>query len=125
MAAESLRPHIRAFIDAFEDAFDSHNPSAVSAFFRDDADIIVRNSPLIQGKQSIQDWWDAYFSKPRSYRVLLIIDEIRNISDNVVQVNVTGTGAIPGTENEPRPLRQTRAMWVLVRESGKWGIAAL
>ena len=123
--AEYLRPHIRAFVDAYEDAFNSHDPSAVSAFFRNDADIIVRDSPRIQGKQAIQNWWHAYFSKPRLYRALFIIDDIRTINDDVAQVNFTVTGAISGTENEPRPLRQTRAMWVLVREAGQWRIAAL
>ena len=123
--AESLRPHIRAFVDAYEDAFNSHDPSAVSAFFRNDADIIVRNSPRIQGKQAIQNWWHAYFSKPRPYRALFIIDDIRTINDDVAQVNFTVTGAISGTENEPQPLRQTRAMWVLVREAGQWRIAAV
>ena len=44
--AESLRPHIRAFVKAYENAYDSHNPSAVTTFFRNDADIIVRNKPL-------------------------------------------------------------------------------
>jgi uncharacterized protein (TIGR02246 family) len=123
--AKSLRPHIRAFVDAYEDAFNSHDPSKVSAFFRKDADIIVRNSPLIQGKQAIQNWWSDYFSKPRNYRPLFIIDEIRTISDNVVQANFTVTGAIPGTEDNLEPLRQTRATWILVRESGKWLITAL
>jgi len=123
--AESLRPNIRAFVDAYEDAFNSHEPSAVSAFFRNDADIIVRNGPLIQGAWAIQDWWSAYFSKPRPYRALFIIDEIRTISDDVVQINIIGTGAIPETEDKLMPLRQTSGTWILVRESGEWRIAAL
>ena len=122
---KSLRPHIRTFVDAYEDAFNSHDPSAVSAFFRNDADIIVRNLPLIQGKQAIQDWWGNYFSKPRYYTALFIIDEIRTISDDVAQLNFTVTGAFPETENEPQPIRQTQAMWIIVREAGKWHIAAL
>jgi uncharacterized protein (TIGR02246 family) len=123
--AKSLRPHIRAFVDAYEDAFNSHDPSAVSAFFRNGADIIVRNNPLIQSKHAIQKMWNTYFSKPRNYRALFIIDRIRAISDAVVQVNLTVTGAIPGTEDKLQPVRQTSAMWILVRESGKWHITAL
>jgi uncharacterized protein (TIGR02246 family) len=122
---ESLRPYIRAFVDAYEDAFNSHDPSAVSTFFQYDADIIVRNSPLIQGKQEIQDWWGAYFSNPRNYRAIFIIDEIRTISDNVVRVDLTVTGAFPETEDEAQPPRQTRAMWVLVHDTGDWHIATL
>ena len=123
--AESLRPHIRAFVKAYEDAYDSHDPSAVTTFFRNDADIIVRNKPLVHGKQAIQEWWSSYFSTPRNFKVIMIIDEIRSITNDVVQVNLTVTGAIPGTENKLQPLRQTSANWILVRESGEWRIAAL
>jgi uncharacterized protein (TIGR02246 family) len=120
---ESLQPHIRALVAAYEEAFNNHDPSAVSSFFRNDADIIVRNSPLIQGIQAIQEWWRAYFSKPRNYRAIFIIDEIRTISNDIAQVNFTVTGIFPGVEN--KPLRQTSAMWVLVHNSGEWRIAAL
>ena len=123
--AESLRPHIREFVKAYEDAYDSHNPSMVTSFFQNNADIIVRNKPLVHGKQAIQEWWNSYFSTPRNFKVIMIIDEIRTITNDVVQVNLTVTGAIPGTEDKPQPLRQTSANWILVRESGEWRIAAL
>jgi uncharacterized protein (TIGR02246 family) len=123
--AESLRPHIREFVKAYEDAYDSHNPSMVTSFFQNNADIIVRNKPLVHGKQAIQEWWNSYFSTPRNFKVIMIIDEIRTITNDVVQVNLTVTGAIPGAEDKPQPLRQTSANWILVRESGEWRIAAL
>lgn len=123
--AKSLRPHIRAFVNAYENAFDSHDPSAVTAFFKDDADIIVRNRPLVHGKQAIQEWWSSYFSTPRNYKVILIIDGIRTITNDVVQLSITATGAIPETKGKLQPVRQTSAMWILVRESGGWRIAAL
>ncbi len=122
---KSIRPHIRAFVDEYEDVFNSHNPSAVSSFFSNDADIIIRNNPIIQGKQAINKMWTVYFSKPRNYKALFIINEIRTISDNVVQLNITATGAIPETEDQLKPVRQTSAMWIVVRESGKWHITAL
>lgn len=123
--AESLRPHIRAFVRAYEDAYDSHDPSAVTAFFRNDADIIVRNKPLVHGKQAIQEWWSSYFASPRNFKVIMIIDEIRTITNDVVQVNLTVTGAIPGKENKLQPLRQTSANWILVREADGWRIVSL
>jgi uncharacterized protein (TIGR02246 family) len=123
--AESLRPHIRAFVKAYEIAYDSHDPSAVTPFFGNDADIIVRNKPLVHGKQAIQEWWSSYFSTPRNFKVIMIIDEIRTITNDVVQVNLTVTGAIPGTENELQPLRQTSANWILVRGTDGWRIAAM
>ena len=123
--AKSLRPQIRLFAEAYEDAFNSHDPTSVSAFFRNDADIVVRNLPMIKGIDEIRNWWINYFSQPRSYKALFIIDEIRTISDNVVQLNITATGAIPDTEDKRQPVRQTSALWILVRESGDWRIDAL
>jgi len=123
--AETLRPHICAFVTAYEDAYDSHDPSVVTAFFRNDADIIVRNKPLVHGKQTLQEWWSSYFSTPRNFKVIMIIDKIRTITNDVVQVNLTVTGAIPGTENKLQPLRQTNANWILVRDADRWHIAAL
>ncbi len=58
-AAEELRPGIRAFVDAYEDAFNSHDAFAVSAFYRDDADVIVRNGPVTHGRQAILAWWQS------------------------------------------------------------------
>ena len=123
--AESLRPELRVFVDAYEDALNRHDPSAVSAFYQTDADIIVRNGPLIHGSQAIEDWWRAYFSKPRPYRALLVVDEISMITPDVALLNVVGTGAPPKTEGEQSRLRYTRATWVVVREDGDWLIAAL
>ena len=123
--AKSLRPQIRLFAEAYEDAFNSHDPTSVSAFFRKDADIVVRNLPMIKGIDEIRNWWINYFSQPRSYKALFIIDEIRTISDNVVQLKITATGAIPDTEDKRQPVRQTSALWILVRESGDWRIDAL
>jgi uncharacterized protein (TIGR02246 family) len=124
-AAESLRPHLRAFVAAYEDTFNSHDPDALSAFYRDDADIIVREGPVIHGAQAIQEWWRDYFSQPRPYRALLIIEEIRMMSDNVALIDFTATGAVFGTEEQLLPVRRTRATWVVVREDGDWLIAAL
>jgi uncharacterized protein (TIGR02246 family) len=123
--AKSLQPHVRAFVDDYQEAFNSHNPSALSAFFRNDADIIVHNSSLIQGSQAIQEWWRDYFSKQRPYRAVLIINEIRSISENVAQVNIIGTEAILEAEGKLQPLRQTREMWILVREDDVWHIDAM
>jgi uncharacterized protein (TIGR02246 family) len=122
---ESLRPHIRAFVDAYEDAYDSHDASAVTAFFRNDADIILRNQPLVHGTQAIQEWWSSYFSTPRNFKIIMIIDKIRTITNDVVQVNLTVTGAIPGTEGKLQPLRHTSALWILVRGTEGWRIAAM
>ena len=123
--AESLRPDIRAFVRAYEDAFDRHDADALSAFYRDDADVIVRNNPVIHGAREIRNWWTDYFNRPRPYRVQLIIEEIRMMSADVALLNLVATGARLDSKAELVPVRAPRATWVLVREDGRWGIEAL
>lgn len=124
-SAKSLRPHLRAFVAAYEDTFNRHDPDALSAFYRDDADIIIRNGPVIHGTQAIQKLWRDYFSQPRPYRVLLIIDEIKMMSDNIALLNLTATGATSETKEQLQPVRTVRGTWVVVRADGDWKIAAL
>jgi uncharacterized protein (TIGR02246 family) len=124
-ATDSLKPQIRALVRGYEEAFNNHDPSAVSAFYRKDADILVRNDPLIHGSEAIEKWWRAYFSQPRPYRALLIIDEIRLIEPDVALINIIGTGAPLKADSAQAPLRYTRGTWVVVRDGGEWRIAAL
>ena len=124
-AARSLRPRLRAFVAAYEDTFDRHDPEALSAFYRDDADILVRNGPLIHGAPAIREWWRTYFSQPRPYRVLLVIQEIEMLSDRVALLNLAVTGALDEATDALTPVRRARATWVVVREDGEWKIAAL
>lgn len=134
--AQHLRPRIRARVRAYEDAFNTHDPAAISAFYTGDADIVVRNSPVARGRQAILDWWRAYFSEPRpdpvtrgnwyeSMRAILIIDEIRMVAPDVALVTITATAAARRTDAEPLPVRDARATWVVVRDAGEWLIAAL
>lgn len=124
-SAERLKPDVRGFVAAYEEALNSHDPSAVTAFYRDDAEIIIRNLPATQGRRAIEDWWRAYFSEPRPYRALLIIDEMRTIAPDVILLNITATGDVGGSAQERPPVRTARATWILRRQSGEWGIAAL
>jgi uncharacterized protein (TIGR02246 family) len=135
-ASESLKPQIHAFVSAYEEAFDTHDPAAISAFYTNDADIVVRNSPLIHGRSAILKWWRAYFAKLRpqsldrnrwfeSMRTILIINKIRMITHDIALINITGTGAARQADTEPPPIRYARATWIIVREKGEWLIASL
>ncbi len=124
-AAQSLRPHLRAFVAAYEDTFNQHDPDALSAFYRDDADIIVRNGPVIHGAEAVRQWWRDYFSQPRRYRALLIINEIKMMSDDAAFLDITATGAMAGAGDQLQPVRRARARWIVAREDGDWRIAAL
>jgi uncharacterized protein (TIGR02246 family) len=126
-AAEELRPGIRAFVDAYEDAFNSHVASAVSAFYADDADIIVRNGPVTHGRQAIQAWWQSYFVESRPYRAIYIVKDIRSVTPDVALVNLVVTGAAVESTAEPAPVRYTRATWLLARdgEGARWLLSAV
>lgn len=125
-AAAALRPDIRGFVAEYEDALTQQDPISVSALYSDDAEIIIRDSPLIAGRQAIRAWWRAYFAEARPYRALLVIDEIRMLAPNVALLNITATGARPQQSVEtPSPVRYARATWVLTREAGAWRIAQL
>jgi len=124
-AAERLKPDVRAFVASYAGALNSHDPSAVSALYRDDAEIIIRNLPAIRGRRAIENWWTTYFSQPRPYRALLIVDEMRTIAPDVVLLNLTATGNVPSSTEERPPVRYARATWILARAAGEWRIAAL
>jgi len=135
-AVRTLRPGLRAFVAAYEDAFNRHDPAGVAAFYTDDADIVVRTSPVLRGRQAILDWWRAYFSERRpsplareswyeSMRALLIVDEIRMMAPDVALLEISATATARQPEARPSPVRYARATWVVVREDGTWRIAAL
>lgn len=125
-AWETLRPDIRGFVAAYEEALDTRDPEAVSSFYRDDAELTVRDSPTVSGRPAIHDWWRSYFDQARPYRALLIIESVRLITPRVALVNVIGSGASPqGADAAPQAVRYTRATWVLTREDDGWKIAEL
>ncbi len=124
------------FVEAYQHIINTRDPAALAAFFTDDADIVVRNSPLIHGRSAILKWWRAYFSQLRpqsldrnrwfeSMRTILIIDEIRMTTPDVALINITATAAAPQADTEPPPIRYARATWVIVREESEWLIASL
>ncbi len=124
-AAEELRPQIRAFVAAYEDAFNRKDAEALTAFYRNDADIIVRELPVVRGAQAIEHWWETYFSQPRSYRALMVVDGIRMITEDVALLNVIGTGAVDERSDQVEAVRTARATWILSREGGEWRITTL
>ncbi len=124
-AAATLRPGIRAFVAAYEDAFNSHDPAALRAFYRDDADLIIRNGPVMHGRQAIRVWWQRYFSEPRPYRALFIPEDIRMVTADVALVDLVATGATAGATARPTSVRYARATWLLVREDERWLLAAV
>ena len=125
-ATEELGLEIRAFVDAYEDAFNRHDPAAVSAFYAEAADIVVRNGPVRRGRRAIGAWWASYFAQPRPYRAILVLKDIRMVTPNVALINVIGTGLPDEPALRRAPVRYARATWLLARQGdGGWRITAL
>lgn len=124
-AALDLRPHIRAFVAQYEDAFNRHDPEALSGFFTRDADMIIRALPVVRGIQAIRDYWTTYFAQPRPYYALMVVDQIKMVSADVALVNVIGTGAPLEHTAQREPLRTARGTWILTRSDGEWRMASL
>jgi uncharacterized protein (TIGR02246 family) len=115
---------LRDFVAAYENAYNSNDPSALSGFYTRDADIIVRNLPATRGWQAIQDWWRAYFTG-REPRATFPIDAVRLITPDVALIDVLAASPPQNAKGEEMPARQARGTWVVVSREGRWLITAL
>lgn len=48
---------LRARVESYRKVWDTHDASAVAAFFTEDADFVMGNQPLKRGRQEIRDLW--------------------------------------------------------------------
>jgi uncharacterized protein (TIGR02246 family) len=124
-AVDALRPQVRAFVARYEQLFNRHDAEGLSALYLDDADMVVREQAAVRGVQAIRDWWRTYFSQPRPYRALIIIEQIRMITDDVALLNIVGTDAGSDLSEPQESVRVARTTWILSRENGHWLIATL
>lgn len=120
---------VRAFVETYEDALNARNPSALTALFTENGDIIVRNLPAVRGHRAIETWWREYFGD-RAYwadpdfRVEFTVEHVRTLTPDAAVVDLVA-GAERDGEALSRPTRETRATWVVVRREDEWRVAAL
>ena len=117
---------VRAQVEAYERAWNTHDATAVAAFYSQDADMVMGNGPRIIGRAAIQDWWDKYFRAIDDQRTgTFTIESLRVIAEGVALVNVnTRTGGREG-EGDELPTRLARGTWIVVQRDGQWLISAL
>ncbi len=116
---------VRAWIDAYEKAWNTHEASAVAAFFSEDADFIVGNGPRIVGRDAVEEMWRSYFSGIDDGRKgTFAVASLRVITPEVVVVNINSTTAGHGDSGEALPTRLARGTWVVDQHNGKWQISA-
>ena len=118
---------LREFIKQYQETWQSHDAERLGDFFADDSDMIVGIQPRIVGREAIAAWWNLYFSRIDSGRLLSVsIESIRLLSPDVALINVaTTTGGTHSGTNETLESRKARGTWVVTRGGGGWKISAL
>ena len=118
---------IEEFVRTYEETWQSHSAERLAEHFAEDSDMIVGILPRISGRAAIENWWDVYYSRIDSGRVIAIsIESVRVPSPDIALLDVeTTTG---GTHSETREVlesRRARGTWMVTRVDGDWKISAL
>jgi uncharacterized protein (TIGR02246 family) len=113
-------------IETYQSAWNTHDATALAVFFKEDADFIMGNQPLIRGREGIQNWWRNYFNRQEPERRLsIMVNSVRIITSDVALVNVTTTTGGQDMQGEKILKRKARGTWVLHRQKGGWLIIAM
>lgn len=117
---------LHARVDAYQRAWNTHQGSAVAAFFTQNADMIVGNSPRMVGREAIQNWWAGYFAKIAvTRRGTFAIETLQMLATDVAILNINSTTSGRDSTGQEMPTRLARGTWVMVQRSGDWWISAL
>jgi uncharacterized protein (TIGR02246 family) len=117
---------LQARVDAYQRAWNTHQASAVAAFFTQDADLILGNEPRIVGREAIQNWWEGYFEKvAATRRGAFAIETLQMLTSDVAILNINSTTSGHDSTGQELPTRLARGTWVMVRRFGDWWISAL
>src|SRR5436305_561058 len=74
---------------AFQTAWNAHDAVAVSALFTPDADQLMGDGPVTQGKNAVQQWWrDRFAAMPKGTSIVLTVRSVRVITPDVALLNV-------------------------------------
>ena len=63
---------VLTLVEKYQSVWNTHNVAALGLFFSEDADFIMGNLPLINGREGIQNWWQNYFKRQEPERKLMI-----------------------------------------------------
>ena len=125
-ASEQSMTDVRAVVRVYERAWNSHDASAVAAFYASDADMIMGNGPRIAGREAITEWWARYFSAISDHRAgTFHVESLRLLTSDVALANVSTLTAARNENDEELPERLARGTWILTAHDGQWLISAL
>lgn len=125
-AIEESLIDVRAQVEAYERAWNSHDARSVAAFFTADADMVMGNGPRIEGREAIEEWWAQYFSAISDNRAgTFQMESLRMLTPDVALANVSTLTAGRDENDEELPPRRARGTWILTVQHGQWLISAL
>jgi len=121
-----LSQELRARVTQYIASWNTHDSNALSGYFTADADMIMGNGPILEGRRAISDWWRNYFAVQEPERKLMIeVLSTKSIRADVALLNIrTTTGGRTVQDPELTP-RKARGTWVLVRQDGEWLISVI
>jgi len=117
---------VRAQVVKYQSVWNTHDPTALAAFFTEDADLVMGNLPLNRGREAIENWWRNYFKRQEpERRGKFVVNSIRIITSDVALANIASTTGGRDTQGVKLPTRKARGMWMLHRQKGNWFIEAM
>lgn len=122
----TLSQELTTMINQYVGDWDSHDAAALAAHFTADADMIMGNGPIMDGRDAIQGAWQDYFAVQEPARRLTIeVEGIRRLTGDVALINVRTTTGGRTDQGVELAARRFRGTWVVVREDSDWLIAAM
>ncbi|MEJ2757762.1 MAG: SgcJ/EcaC family oxidoreductase [Anaerolineales bacterium] len=113
-------------VEAYQQAWNTHQASAVAAFFTPDADMIIGNGPRFVGREAIQNSWEGYFDKIAATRQgTFTVETYKMLTPDVAILNIHSTTFGHDAAGQEMPTRLARGTWVMVWRAGDWWISAL
>lgn len=90
--ADESSDALRTLVAAFEREFNAHDPSRLSVFFAEDADMIMGDGPAVRGREAIQSWWEMYFKvQERETRASFLIKSAKILNDDLALLDTSTT----------------------------------
>jgi uncharacterized protein (TIGR02246 family) len=116
---------LRAFVAAFQTAWNARDAKALASMFRPDADQAAAWLPGVRGRSEIERQWSGLFPQvPRGVSIRIDVESIRPLTNGIVVLDVTGN--FSGRADDGSPIRRMsdRATYLLTRDGAGWAIAS-
>ncbi|MFC1544381.1 YybH family protein [Gemmatimonadota bacterium] len=124
--SDRLSQEIHSKVDQYIAVWNTHDSNVLGDQFTADADMIMGNGAILDGRNAVNDWWRDYFAVQEPERELTIeLLSIRSIQAGVALLNVRTTTSGRTALGVELVARKARGTWVLVRQDDEWLISAM